>query len=179
MSSYPVIGIAGLARSGKDTVANYILAARGYGYRYGFADPIKAMLIPLGIDCTDPYWTANKEAIIPSLGVSLRYLMQTLGTEWGRRLVNDDLWVTLAKSTVMTHGPGMIIPDVRFENEAAWIRAVGGRVIHLERDNRPQVLNHDSERGIARHAEDVVIKNNGSLQDLHQAITEMFNGTGA
>lgn len=179
MSAYPVIGIAGPARSGKDTVANYILAARGYGYRYGFADPIKAMLVPLGIDCTDPYWTANKEAIIPSLGVSLRYLMQTLGTEWGRELIHGDLWVILAKSTALTHGPGMVVPDVRFENEAEWIRAIGGKIIHLERANRQQVKAHTSEQGIVRRDEDIVISNNGSLHDLQQTIQDMFHGTGA
>jgi dephospho-CoA kinase len=40
MRDTPVIGLHGRARSGKDTVANFILAQRG-GYIYSFADPIR------------------------------------------------------------------------------------------------------------------------------------------
>ena len=54
MPKNPLIGIAGPARSGKDTIANFIVATAG-GYRYSFADPIRQMLRPLGIDMNDPY----------------------------------------------------------------------------------------------------------------------------
>jgi len=175
MPQYPVIGIAGPARAGKDTVASYILAARGYGYRYGFADPLKRMLLALNIDCTDPFWVENKERPIPALGgVSLRHLMQTLGTEWGRQLVHPDLWVTLAKQQYADAGPGMVIADVRFENEAKWIRATGGLVIHIRRTNVQQVKPHVSEFGVAIEPTDVCISNNGTLEQLHAAVSEMF-----
>lgn len=176
MRDYPVIGIAGPARAGKDTVASYILGARGYGYRYGFADPIKRMLLALNIDCTDPFWVQNKESEIPALGVSLRHLLQTLGTEWGRRLVNPDLWVILAKQQLADAGPGMVVSDVRFENEAKWIRSIGGLIIHLRRKDAQQVKPHESEFGIAIEPVDVCIGNNGTLEQLHSAVTEMFSG---
>lgn len=172
----PVIGVAGLARSGKDTLVNFILAARGHGYRYGFADPIKRMLLALNIDCTDPFWVGNKEAVIPALGVSLRRLLQTLGTEWGRELINSDLWVILAKQALLDNGPGMLISDVRFENEASWIRAAGGRIIHIRRFECQAVEGHVSEAGIGALPEDILIHNNGTLQQLQEAVQEMFHG---
>lgn len=176
LAKAPVIGIAGLARTGKDTLVNFILAARGHGYRYGFADPIKRMLLALNIDCTDPFWIGNKESEIPALGVSLRRLMQTLGTEWGRELINPDLWVILAKQVLADNGPGMLISDVRFENEAKWIRSVGGRIIHIRRFDRLVVEGHVSEAGIPALPEDILIHNNGTLEQLQWAAQELFNG---
>ncbi len=176
LSKAPVIGVAGRARSGKDTLVSFIQAARGYGYRYGFADPIKRMLLALNIDCTDPFWVDNKEAVIPVLGVSLRRLLQTLGTEWGRELINPDLWVILAKQTLADNGPGMLISDVRFENEAKWIRAAGGRIIHIRRGIAPLVEAHVSEAGIAVEPNDIVIHNNGTLAELQRVVQEMFHG---
>ena len=116
MRDTPVIGLHGRARSGKDTVANFILAQRG-GYIYSFADPIRAMLVPLGIDMRDPYWQERKEEVIPAIGASPRRMMQTLGTEWGRELINPELWLILAKQLLLNCGPGMVIADVRFAVE--------------------------------------------------------------
>lgn len=174
MRDAPVIGIHGRARSGKDTVAHFILSTRG-GHVYSFADPIRAMLRPLGIDMSDPYWLARKEDDIPALGVSPRRLMQTLGTEWGRELINPDLWLILAKQRLLAYGAGMIIPDVRFENEAEWIRSQGGRIIHVTRPGNVSVAPHASEGGVQLKDEDFRIINGGTLEDLQHTVREIFD----
>lgn len=177
MHQATVIGLHGRARAGKDTVANFILSHRG-GYLYSFADPIRAMLVPLGIDMSDPYWQARKEDVIPALGVSPRRLMQTLGTEWGRQIINPDLWLILAKQRLLNFGPGMVIADVRFENEASWVRSQGGRVIHIERPNNVAIEAHASEAGVEFKGEegDIKIVNGGTLEDLQNTIREVFDG---
>jgi hypothetical protein len=177
MHQATVIGLHGRARAGKDTVANFILSHRG-GYLYSFADPIRAMLVPLGIDMSDPYWQARKEDVIPALGVSPRRLMQTLGTEWGRQIINPDLWLILAKQRLLNFGPGMVIADVRFENEASWVRSQGGRVIHIERPNNVAIEAHASEAGVEFKGEegDIKIVNGGTLEDLQNIIREVFDG---
>lgn len=177
MHQATVIGLHGRARAGKDTVANFILSHRG-GYLYSFADPIRAMLVPLGINMSDPYWQARKEDVIPALGVSPRRLMQTLGTEWGRQIINPDLWLILAKQRLLNFGPGMVIADVRFENEASWVRSQGGRVIHIERPNNVAVEAHASEAGVEFKGEegDIKIVNGGTLEDLQNTIREVFDG---
>lgn len=173
MPQAPLIGIAGRARSGKDTVASFIIAAIG-GYRYSFADPIRAMLVPLGVDMNDPYWQARKEDVIPALGVSPRRMMQTLGTEWGRQLINPDLWLIMAHQRLLQNGPGMIIPDVRFENEAAWIRKHGGWIIHVIRPEAKAVEAHASEDGIEMHDTDARLLNNGTLEELQLSVRELL-----
>lgn len=173
MPQVPLIGIAGRARSGKDTVANFIIAAIG-GYRYSFADPIRAMLAPLGVDMNDPYWQARKEDIIPALGVSPRRMMQTLGTEWGRNLINPDLWIVLAHQRLLQNGPGMVISDVRFENEAAWIRKHGGRIIHVIRPDAKAIEAHASEDGIEVQDTDAQLFNNGTLEELQLSVRELL-----
>lgn len=170
-----VIGIAGRARTGKDTVANFIIAAVG-GYRYGFADPIRAMMVPLGIDMSDPYWQARKEDTIPVLNTSARRIMQTLGTDWGRNLISEDLWVMIAAQRLMQSGHGMVIPDVRFDNEATWIRKQGGRVLHLKRESAEAIQAHASEGGIEAHDEDMMLSNDGSLEDLQANVRALFDG---
>lgn len=171
----PVIGIAGRARSGKDTLADMLLALYG-GYRYAFADPIRKMLLAIGIDMSDPYWIDKKEEEIPALGRSPRYLMQTLGTEWGREMVHPRLWVYLAAQQLFNRGRGMIISDVRFEDEAEWIRQQGGLVIHITRSSAKTVNPHASETGVAVIPHDVVVFNDGSLEDLQQTVWGLFNG---
>lgn len=173
MPQAPLIGIAGRARSGKDTVANFIVAAIG-GYRYSFADPIRAMLAPLGVDMSDPYWQARKEEPIPALGVSPRRMMQTLGTEWGRQLINPDLWLIMAHQRLLQSGPGMIIPDVRFDNEAAWIRKHGGRIIHVVRPDTKAVEAHASEDGIEVQDTDARLFNSGTLEELQLSVRELL-----
>lgn len=173
MPQAPLIGIAGRGRAGKDTVANFIIAAIG-GYRYSFADPIRAMLAPLGVDMSDPYWQARKEEPIPALGVSPRRMMQTLGTEWGRQLINPDLWLVMAHQRLLRNGPGMVISDVRFENEAAWIRKHGGRIIHVIRPEAKAVEAHASEDGIEMLDTDAQLFNSGTLEELQLTVRELL-----
>lgn len=174
MASPPIIGITGLARSGKDTVANFIIASRG-GYRYSFADPIREMVRALGIDMSEPYWQKNKEEIIPALGASPRRIMQTLGTEWGRQLINPNLWLILAQQRLLRHGPGMIIPDVRFPNEAGWVRKHGGLLIHLSRPGVEPVAEHVSESGVERDPMDALLFNTGTLEELQTAVRGLIS----
>lgn len=57
----------------------------------GFAEPIKSALVEMGFD--EKYLRGHeKETEIPGFGVTGRYLMQTLGTEWGRETIRPDFW---------------------------------------------------------------------------------------
>ncbi|MHA6140924.1 deoxynucleotide monophosphate kinase family protein [Pseudomonas mohnii] len=59
----------------------------------------------------------------------------------------------------------IIIKDIRFENEAEYIRSIGGAIWHIVRDNAEQVTQHSSELGIEIHRGDIVIHNNGTLDE--------------
>lgn len=69
----------------------------------------------------------------------------------------------------------VIIKDVRFENEADFIRSHNGKIWHVKRDNATKVISHSSERGIEIKPEDIIINNNGSLMDLEAAVQKEWN----
>lgn len=167
-----IVAVTGKAGAGKDTVAEW--ARRHCGARVmAFADPIKlAISAMLGVDVSQWNDRAWKETPLPDLGVSPRVLAQTLGTEWGRKH-HPDFWV-LALQRRLRLLPNwahlVVIPDARFENEAAWVRSRGGFVVHLDRpgaDGKVGVENHASEKGILLRGQDKFISNEGSIDDLH------------
>jgi len=158
-----LIGIAGCAHSGKNTVGNYLINHIESGWKCSaFADPIKAMLAVMGVDCSD----ANKDVIDPHYGVTPRYMMQTLGTEWGRDTIGVSTWIIgfLRRGIGFDH----VVPDVRRENEADLIRD-HGVLIHLT--GRGGIAGtHASEKTLPVQLGDLVIDNSGTLEDLYKAI---------
>lgn len=164
-----IIGLAGKARSGKDTVADYL--ASHYGYQpIAFADPIRAGLKAM-FNLEDRWIDRDKEDAIKWIGASYRQLAQTLGTEWGRQQIHPDLWVlTLAKRLwYASEDDKFIVTDVRFPNEAVWVRSVG-QLMHLDRMDAPDVRQHVSEPGIEPRMGEWIVYNNGSLDDLYHQL---------
>lgn len=167
-----LVGITGRARSGKDTLADFLVSECAFT-KYSFAKPIKeAVKVMFGL--TEDHVNGHlKEVVLPDLGVSPRFLMQTLGTEWGRQCVNEDVWLLAAQRNIEQLGNRVIIADVRFENEASFIRKNGGVLIHVVRDNCEQVLAHASENGVSFVKGDVQLSNNGSLGDFYVKIAKL------
>lgn len=174
-----ILGIAGPAGSGKDTAADYLARVHGFE-QYAFAEPLRAGLKAILSLSDYRFAPENKEKPIAPFGKSPRQLMQSLGTEWGRNLVHPDLWLLLAEQWLArkkhSHEYG-VISDVRFENEAAWIRKHGGQILHLHRDQRGRVNPHISESGITFHPQlgDIRINNSGTLIDLEEMIDALIN----
>ena len=182
MTHITLIGLTGLAGTGKDSAAEHLV--REYGFvQAAFADPIRSMALQFleeaGIDHAWMTERFLKERPIPGLGVSARALMQTLGTEVGRAL-HHDLWVRhLHMRLGFGENPGsvemvapvhdrIVISDVRFANEASWLRRLGGRLVRLHRDSAPGVRLHPSEQHVLDLPTHVDIWNNGpTLAGLH------------
>lgn len=92
--------------------------------------------------------------------------MQTLGTEWGRVQINNDLWVMAARKSLERCEDNLIVfDDVRFENEASMIRELGGLIIHIDRGDLV-TDEHASEQGIADHPDDAFVDNDHTLDDF-------------
>ena len=158
-----LVGIAGPARAGKDTLCSYMLDnLDGIWLRSSFADPIKEMLRAIGVDCSD-----DKKAVVSDdYGVTPRHMMQTLGTEWGRNLIDGDVWVKAFAR--LNAGKCVIVPDVRFENEADLVRE-HGVLIHLVGRGGIEG-NHVSENAIDFKPGDIVIDNSRDLAWLHAQV---------
>ena len=178
-----LLGIAGAAGVGKDTVADYLVDKYNF-VKFGFAWPLKAMLLAgLGLDPNAYQSGPQKEADIPRFGFSYRKAAQTLGTEWGRGL-RSDLWLLLAEHRIewikanLPKVGGIVCCDLRFENEASMIRHRGGLVLHLK-SNRPNTTlgeeaKHVSESGVAFLSGDAFIDNSYSILQLYNMIDWML-----
>jgi hypothetical protein len=189
MSNFPIIGICGPAKSGKDLVADWF-NTKGL-IKAPFSYPMKRFVQDVFACDTNQLWgpselretpfnysdekwfgvmeramktmpsfleevTQQGERVTAYLslcewlgrmleqnraidGLSLRYVLQTLGTEWGRKKVNPLIWInylynkTLPRLKSYPVYSGVVIPDHRFLNEIQATQAHGGYCIKLRR----------------------------------------------
>lgn len=166
----PNIGIAGRARSGKDTIAEHLVRRHGYA-RVGLADPLKRLALVLDpIVSPAPKLTRNSrllDLIRKPLRLAelverdgwesakdshpeVRRTLQRLGTDVIRDHLGADTWVRLAVELIREHnaaGRPVVIPDVRFGNEVTALREmVGARLVRVRRPAAPNAGHHVSER---------------------------------
>ena len=178
-----IIAFTGPKQSGKSTAADYLI---GKGFKkLAFAEPIKDFVwyllqgFSLKQDYIERLMTTHKEVVIPELGVSARYLMQTLGTEWGRTLIHPDIWTMwMSKRLATETAEYLVFEDVCFENEAALIRSMGGLIIHIDHRDLVSDDKHVSESGINRHKDDVLINNDYTvnfLRDIDAVVAEFMS----
>lgn len=181
-----IIALSGAAGCGKDTVANRLMETGVWG-RYAFASPLKKGVSTMfNIPMEDLENPITKNAPNFKFGRSIRYMLQTIGTEYGRNLIADDVWIQLAKENIehqLLHVDNIVITDCRFENEADMIHAMGGEVIRIVRDTNPHTANiasnaignHASESGFPIEKCDHVIYNNSSIEEFEIAALQVIN----
>lgn len=171
-----LIGLHGLSRSGKDTAADYLVEHCGF-VKVAFAGPLKkAAAEMLGLPLVDMY-EGDREKKLPLYGVSIRQVLQLMGTEFAREMLHKDFWVLRMKQELENlekKGQGkVVITDVRFDNEAIFVRKHGGTVVVIDRPGLKR-MSHASEAGIQQDVEDVVVKNGGSLRELYEQMYEVY-----
>lgn len=165
-----IIGIAGLARAGKDTAADYLLKHLDGYAKASFADPIKDMLrVGLGLTEAQLYGD-EKDKVDTRYGRTPRHMMQTLGTEWGRNSIHPDTWIRALDSRV--DAPPMI-PDVRFRSEADYVRERGVLIHVVGRGGIGGY--HMSESGVPVLHGDILIRNSGTLAFMYEQLQEFID----
>ena len=162
-----IIGLSGYARSGKDSVAELLVLNYGFK-RVAFADGIRQALVALNPligslrlnDIVGEHgWEVAKST------EEVRRLLQVMGTEVGRKLIHEDVWVWRLFNSINTD-ERIVIPDVRFPNEARMIEQNGGEVWRINRHNHKPVNDHISEHAMDNHMFKRVVYNDGTLDDL-------------
>ncbi|MDG1173566.1 MAG: hypothetical protein P8M67_04640 [Opitutales bacterium] len=152
-----IIGLAGVARSGKDSFFNFCQNTKVNGktnLRFAFADELKSELdqfilkefnISSFTECS-----REKEIIRPIL---VSYGMAK------RKISEGKYWVEKVKSKIefIKDSHNCFITDVRFSNEVDQIKKLGGICIHIERFNNPPA--NEEEKN-----EDPIVK---SKSDYH------------
>lgn len=184
-----LIGLSGYAGSGKDAAASALLED-GWA-RVSFADVLREVAYAM-----DPYVDTGPNTLSPpnferlslivdgygwdfakNMFPDVRRLLQRLGTEGGRDILGENIWVDTAfsRSAMHTH---RIFTDVRFSNEADRILDGGGILVRIKRPGFGPVNSHSSDSSLDDYAFDYVIHNTGSLTELHQKMKEITNGRG-
>lgn len=178
-----LIGIAGWARSGKDTIADYLVNNNGY-QKFSFSTPMKTAMEKL--NPTIRILTTNqdlplKDAVdyfgweeLKTISPDIRPLLQRFGTEVGREMFGEDFWVNYALSSI-PDGTKAVIADVRFPNEANAIKKLGGKVFKVVRDGVGPANDHASEHALDDYKFDGQIENNGTLDSLYYIVAEIVN----
>lgn len=197
-----LIGLTGQMQVGKDTVADYL--EENYGFtRVAFADKVyecAAVLLGVSVDQLRRWKLDDKISIrianrsewtLVSLSedITIRQFLQYLGTDVGRKILGDMTWIKLLFDKLPTKQEqdptdymryweiidgDYVIPDCRFNNEAAKIKRFhNGTVWRIERG--PKVTGgHESEAGIADDWVNVVIKNDKKLNDLYTMVDRIM-----
>lgn len=176
-----LIGVSGYGQSGKNSTTAVL--ARDFGYEdRAFADPLKEALLRLNpiIGETDP---DRLKDVVDEHGweyakkyPECRALLQRMGTEVGREMFGTNFWVEQGMRGVT--GESLVaFSDVRFYSEADAIRAVGGKVIRINRKDHGPVNGHRSETELDSYPFDLVLYNDGTLEDLakevHRAVQSL------
>lgn len=170
-----LVGVTGFAGSGKSTIARMIGAEYPVVSYQRFAGPIKAALRAIGLSDEELDGTGKGQPCELLCGNTPRYAMQTLGTEWGRKLIGETIWVKAVEKRcveLLSRGWLVIIDDVRFPNEAEMIQRLGGVLVKVTRPGIEQ-MHHESEHHIGAMRENFLIENDSDLAALKFQIQSM------
>ena len=130
---------------------------------------------------------------------SPRLALQLMGTEAGRNVFHQDVWVSSLLNRAK--GKDVVVTDVRFKNEIKFIQDNGGIVIRVKRGEEPEwfdaaesfnkgpkrnmnwalskarmdtVKIHQSEWDWIGSDFDYVIENDGTINDLGNRVNELL-----
>lgn len=172
------IGLMGYARAGKDTAAKVLVEEFGYT-RVAFADPLREAVLRLNPFTASGFRLAD---IVSASGwegaktyPEVRRLLQVMGTEVGRELFGQDIWVDTAfRLANEIQGP-IVFTDVRFPNELESITARNGTLVRIVRPNTAPVNGHASETALDGYRPDCVLVNDGTVEALQAQVRRMVH----
>lgn len=171
-----LLGLAGKARSGKDTVAEIMCRKHGF-VRFAFADPVKLACQQIfGLSHEQTWHDDKKEVVIPYWGMTPRKIFQTLG-DCIKPQFGDDVWCKRFDMAyeLVKDSDDVVVTDCRYDAEANLLREQGGVIVEIRRGVGlvGSAGDHASERGLSS-LPDYVIENNGTLEELEAKVAELL-----
>ena len=182
-----LIGLVGLIGSGKNTVAGRLVTHHGYK-RDSFAKSLKDAVSSMfnwdremleGNTPESRKWREHPDAFwSEKMGkeITPRWVLQYFGTEVMRQGMYDAIWVDSVIGRYK--GDKTVISDTRFQNEIKTIKAHGGIVVLVKREEIPTREEmqkqgaHQSEWDWIGSNFDYVIDNTSSLEGLNANVDE-------
>lgn len=186
-----ILAIAGYPKSGKDTLANSLIAThpvfKKEKFVYTIIDIVAILLNVYKINLThrelfeDRDWKETHKVTFGDKTYTIRKLLQLIGTECFRDIISPDIWVSTLDTRIMAteSREPIIITDLRFPNEYEYIRSKGGLVVFVDNPMArnetlsSDVFTHRSESYIEqlRSLADIVLDNSSSLEAYQDVCT--------
>lgn len=188
--SSPLIGLGGRLRSGKDVVADRLVAEHGY-VKFGMSDALHEAMLAIDpiisavgaanfMDNVELETWRYSEAIseygyvrTKELFPEARRLLQNLGTEVGRNMIGEHTWVQVMARKIDDHrgaGHPVVVTGIRFPNEIQMIEELGGQAVWIDRPGiqapTERAAAHASENSVSEGDFAYVIRNNTTLEAL-------------
>lgn len=194
-----IIGLAGYAGSGKDTVGRLIQCleagdiknipvselldkyeSHGWwlegksGWRLeSYAGKLKMVASLLtGVSATkfsDPEFKKSNLSKEWDF-MSVREFLQRLGTDAMRKGLHESVWINALMANY-TPRDKWVVTDVRFPDEAQAIKSRGGWVWRIVRNGITPVNNHISEIALDHWKFDQIIENHGTIPELMSSVS--------
>ena len=182
-----IIALSGKKRSGKDTVADYLVERFGF-VKYGFADPIKE-IGKIMFDFSEEQLNSDKkEEIDERWGISPRQFMQRFGTDYGQfvfpkhfpeifKSINKrDLWLKRFDIWYQKQDNlKIVVSDVRFLHEFEHLQKKEAYIFRVKRKILENKDGHISENELDLMDDDnfnLIINNDSSQEELYKFIEE-------
>lgn len=133
-----VVGITGRARHGKDELARALLRHITGAERFAFSDAVAAVARSLQL-----------------MGHRDPRVLQDVGTRL--RQVEPETWLRCLYHAIQDKAPGVaIITGVRYPNEAAMIREMGGHLVAVERPYAPALTDRDPAHPVEQQIDQLI-----------------------
>lgn len=178
-----LIAFSGLKGSGKDTAAEVLVNEYGFT-RIAFADAVRETAIVINpIVWADPDETGASvrlSDVIEQFGWDfskrtygeVRRLLQIIGTEVGRMLFGENVWIDILKKRfpdINSPEVKYVITDCRFDNEVDFVHASGGDVCWI---NRPGLTSdgHSSENTEIQNKTDYTFNNDSDINEFKEDV---------
>ena len=184
-----VVGVSGKIGHGKDEVAK-VLVERGFVV-VRFSDELKREVLQrlrrtlkevvlaedprVPVDAGEGWWDARLAHELWSRKPPIiRKLLQEFGTEV-RRADDPDYWCKKWYQVVAGSCASVVAPDVRFENEARYVKMFNGRLVRVFRPGCDSTDTHPSETALDGWSNwDAVIVNDGTLDDFREKVLALL-----
>jgi hypothetical protein len=179
-----LIGIGGRLRSGKDTVADYLVERQEFTKEWmsrplddamKILDPLIQMPGQEGATFQRYTWLrGHSDYTEAKKNPEVRRFLQVLGTDFGRKMIHEDVWVNIAAKSIqelLDRGEHVVLTGVRFPNELEMIKRLGGDTWWIERPGVDTSSEHESEQALKWSDFDLPMINNSTLTDLYNLVT--------
>lgn len=181
MSHRKIIAITGLKRSGKDTLADYIVEKYGFT-KVKIADPLKDICKQLFGLTDSQVETDEKEVVDANWGVTPRQILQFVGTEmfqWKLQELMPDIgrafWM---RQLLQTHtNDNIVISDMRFVHEYNILKAAQPDLIVVRLIRDGQTCNadqHSSEKEWDQIPASIIVNNISTMSVLYAEFEKQF-----